>query len=436
LIVVAACGSDAANTAPAGADEAGVGPDSGAGEGNDSGSSSDASSDSGPTPITCSGGTKTTLRGKVFDPAGKRPVDNAVVYVPSADLPAIVDGASCDRCAPIANALASTRSAPGGDFSLDLSVSGKVPLVVQVGKWRRRVTVDVAPCVENAITDIEQTRLPKNHTEGNIPKIALSTGAGDALECFLRKVGIEDSEFTTKGGAGRVHLFDGNGGTNQFSGTGGATFAKSADDLWNDAATLKSYDLVLLSCEGTKHEETKSLDARNNMYAYSLAGGRILATHDHSYWFAEGPAGFDLGATWTDRAQPPLSVNASIDTSFARGAAFAGWADDVGARTGGFVPLLSARESVTATTSARSWLTFPNANQANETAHAIISAETPAKADSSNVCGRVVYTSMHVAPGDKSVPTSAFPTECTTTTTSQQEMAMEFMLFEASACLE
>src|SRR3954464_481867 len=52
---------------------------------------------------------KTTLTGTVFDPAGKVPVFNAIVYVtqdPDPKLPDITDGASCDRCdAKIQNAV-------------------------------------------------------------------------------------------------------------------------------------------------------------------------------------------------------------------------------------------------------------------------------------------------------------------------------------------
>ena len=81
---------------------------------------------------------------------------------------------------------------------------------MQTGKWRRQITVPNVPaCTSTALTDKNQTRMPQNKSEGDIPLIAIATGGSDAVECLLRKVGIDEAEFTNDSGAGRMHLFQG-----------------------------------------------------------------------------------------------------------------------------------------------------------------------------------------------------------------------------------
>ena len=77
--------------------------------------------------------------------------------------------------------------------------------------WRRQVLIpNVTRCVDNPLPTA-LTRLPRNRTEGDIPLMAMVTGNVDALECVLRKIGIDNSEFTTPAGGGRVQLFVANG---------------------------------------------------------------------------------------------------------------------------------------------------------------------------------------------------------------------------------
>ena len=150
---------------------------------------------------------------------------------------------------PIATALTDVN----GRFSLsNVPAGANIPLVIQVGKWRRQITVpNVTACTDTPITNADLTRLPRTQAEGNIPRIAVTTGKSDALECLLRRIGIADSEFTTDGGAGRVHLYAGGGGTNSFM--AGGAFAP-ATALWSNATKLRGYDAMVLSCEGSTSE--------------------------------------------------------------------------------------------------------------------------------------------------------------------------------------
>ncbi len=71
-------------------------------------------------------------------------------------------------------------------------------------------------CANNALTNKDQTRLPRTKAEGR-SRIAVTTGMSDALECLVRRIGVADSEFTNDAGTGRVHLYAGGGGATAFA---------------------------------------------------------------------------------------------------------------------------------------------------------------------------------------------------------------------------
>src|SRR5262249_40315107 len=157
---------------------------------------------------------------KIYDPAGKVPLYNIIVYVPNAAVDPIATGASCDKCGSISGSpIASAITDAQGHFTLsNVPVTDNVPLVIQVGKWRRQITIpSVASCADTVLGDADLMRLPRSQSEGDLPRIALTTGGADALECLLRKIGIADSEFTQPNGTGRVNFFSGNGGTSRYA---------------------------------------------------------------------------------------------------------------------------------------------------------------------------------------------------------------------------
>jgi hypothetical protein len=397
----------------------------------------------------CAAGTSTTVSGTVYDPAGKVPLYNVIVYVPNEPVPPIMDGAGCDRCGqsilnPVTSALTDTH----GNFTLpDAPVGDAIPLVIQIGKWRRQITIANVPrCVNTPLMDREQTSLPSNKTEGNIPLIAITTGGADSMECLPRRMGIEDSEFSSNTGTGRIHLY---AGTDSGMSTATTTLASGetlphSDTLWSTTPALAAYDIVILSCEGDSNENDRPNGARQAVYEYSNMGGRLFASHWHHRWISEGPAEFPDTGTWNDRDNPESPTPATINTSFPKGAALADWLVNVGASTvPGQMDVLEARDNVQAvnTMYATEWMSVVNQNENNSEAVEYLSFNTPLPAPENMKCGRVVYTDLHVsnttdANDTSDSPGDPFPTHCQVRDLTAQEKAVEFMLFDLSSCIQ
>jgi len=392
-------------------------------------------------------GPRTTLSGTIYDPAGKVPLYNVSVYVPNQPLDAIPEGLSCDQCngrasgQPIASALTDAA----GHFTIDNPPVGtNIPLVIQIGKWRRQVTIpQIARCADNLISDVELERLPRNQSEGHLPLVALTTGHSDALECLLRKIGISDSEFTSDGGGGRVHLYYGGGDLSNPSGSGagvnalasGAKLA-SAATLWGSRSKLASYDIMMLSCEGSQYGSVKDPYLANIQW-FADNGGRIFDDHLHFYWIQHGLPPWPATADWVG-VQPDLGdITAQVDTSFAKGQSLADWLVNVGASTTrGQLPIVMAQHSVTADAPpvSQQWIYTTSPSQSVQ----YLTFNTPVEAPAAGQCGRVVFTDIHVsaASGDSSHPETPFPGGCTSTALSPQEKALEFMFFDLSSCVQ
>jgi hypothetical protein len=378
---------------------------------------------------------KTKLKGVVTAPEGTLPLYNITVYVPNAPLPAVPEGVICDTCTdglpgdPIVAALTNTK----GEFVLEGVPTGtNIPLVVTVGKWRREVTIaEVVSCVDN-LAPFDATRLPRNQSEGNIPKIAMVTGGADPLECLLRKVGIEDSEFTPEGGSGRVNIFQGDGGGGSYTQNlnNGAAFP-GGPDLWNSLDTLKKYDIILMACEGGKNGDQKSAMARQNVVDYAGIGGRLFLSHWHNVWIDDGPQPWPTTATFVSEPDLDNPTTGKIDTSFPKGQALAEWMINVGgSQVMGEMQIKEGQhtiDAVNAETSTRWVYTDSPDTVQYYTFNAPVGVADEAQ------CGRVVDSDIHVSSGD--TVGQAFPSGCKTNTLSPQEKALVFMLFELSACL-
>ncbi len=410
----------------------------------------------------CPGGKHTTITGKVYDPAGKNPLYNIAVYVPNdpSMLPAITPGTNtCVPCTPIEDYVALTQTAADGSFTLtDVPAGKNVPLVVQVGKWRRMITVpSVAECATTPVPDSGsgQARLPRNHKEGDMPQMALLTGGLDDLGCFMTRMGIDAAEYSAPRAGGRLDIYQGLGnaaGGGQANGPG-LSNGKAGDctstscPLWASKKSFESYDIVLLACEGDTYDADARVDGGINfggtatnvttvgkqaMHDWLNEGGKVFATHFHYTWFANGPTDFRGVASWLGPSIGGQSVQGSIDTSFAKGQAFHDWLKDVGALgTNGLLPMTGVAASVW-TVNAQTTLRWIYDNTSNLTKY--LSFATPIGGTSGAnpyYCGKAVFSDLHAG----GAPMGDVPGSCKASDLSQQEKALEFLFFDLAACV-
>lgn len=387
-------------------------------------------------PKTCaSGPSATSIRGAVYDPSGKLPLYNVIVYVPQTrdPLPPLVNGATCDRCGALAQSpVASALTDEKGEFLLSgIPAGNDIPLVIQVGKWRKQLKLKIDACKEHTFNAKDASnretvmRLPGKQSEGEMPQIAISTGTADPLPCLLPRMGIDASEFTAPTGNGKVHVFKGNGGN-----ISGVTGNDADKTLWNSVANLKKYDMVMLSCEGGERNETKSAGDKTNLRDYLDTGGRVFATHYHYTWFKNSPQpDWQQTADWGSGAGSD-GVH-DVDMSFPKGAAFAEWLLAVNASsTLGKIQLTEIRDSLKGVRApAQSWIQ----KDANNVRY--FTFNTPTAAPPEEQCGRAVMSDLHVA--GMSAGGQQFPAGCPAPGgLSAQQKALEFLFYDLSGCVQ
>lgn len=392
--------------------------------------------------VNCPTGPGTTISGTVFAPNGTLPLPNVTVYIPNAALAPLPAGAQCTQCStpPSGSPLVLTTTAADGTFTLtDAPATANVPVVLLAGKWRREITVANVPACADTPLPANVAVLPKNGSQGDMPTIAVSTGNAEALECLLRKIGIDDSEFTLPGAGGHVQLWAGSGGTDAFDPAhGGASFPVSSPGLWNSSATLLPYDVVLLSCEGSQHAETKPPSSLSAMKAYADLGGRVYAGHYHDYWIQAGPSPWSTLATWNPLASLGATV-ATVLPSPPRSGVLADWLFDVGASgTVGSLPIQDTKHTATAVNEGlvAKWIHEPTTSNGFPAVQ-YFSFTTPIESPVASRCGRVVFSDIHLNSGDTSNATLAFPSGgCTSPvgTMGATEKLLAFMVFDLGTC--
>ena len=441
--------------------------------------------------------TTTTVSGTVLAPNGSLPIPNAVVYVPNGSTKSpygvtpFVDGVANNGCACdiSGNPLVSAVSGVDGSFTLsNVPVGSNIPLVIQLGRWRRMVTIPTVTECQNTAIDASLTSLPSVQNMGNngnidaIPLMAISTGEIDAIECVFRKIGIADSQFANgeqTNNAGRIRLYrqtgaPGGPGASCTNGGGSCTGpTPSYTTLVANQASVDRYDALIFPCKGGAHDEsaqakTLILDSASNMNAYVNKGGRAFFTHFSYAWLYNQPPSINLPwrSTTNSAANEPNGSEhnpaeyVQVDTTFARGQIFAQWLGlaQVGALSVITPPQISVVESRSNMIYNAQWTPWDNSgwaqrwlyytNDTPDPAPMHVTFDTPVGVPASQQCGRVLYSDFHVtsfAMGQVSCATNigglytdqncTFPNECNSTF-SAQEKTLAYFIFDMTSCVQ
>jgi hypothetical protein len=425
----AASGADGQGDAGSDA-QGGDAPTAGGADGAASGAPSDggAPTTSGGAPsAACNDGKGATISGRVLAPNGALPLAGVTVYVPSTTVDPLPNGAGCWRCASalVGTPIALSTTDGAGRFEITNAPSGeRVPVVVQTGKWRRQLELEVKDCQDNVAAEAD-TRLPRKRSEGALPRIALATGGEDQLECLLRKLGIDDTEFGYQSDGSRVQLYRGKNGVEQLAGVADAQLPL-ASELWSSTESLGVFDLVLLASEPDASTADKPPAAVAALHEYAAAGGRVLMQHFQSYFLSAGPSELAELATFVAPAPLAAPFALRVDESSARGKSLADQliaAEPSGER--GELGLEDGRLHAQAVDAPATRLIY------GEGTVQAFSLDVPLGA-AAMACGRIVATDLLTAAGDQ---TADFPSGCSSTGLNAQERALAYLLFDLGACL-
>ncbi|HEX4457014.1 MAG TPA: carboxypeptidase-like regulatory domain-containing protein [Polyangia bacterium] len=406
------------------------------------------------------------MTGTVYAPNGTLPIYNAIVYVPSQATASFTDGVTCGACdgqvsgAPVVT----TLTGADGTFTLaNVPPGAQIPLVIQIGKWRKQTTINVPACASTAVA-AGDTTLPKSSSVGDMPKMAIATGSVDPFECLLLKIGIDPAEIQPDSANTRIAFFT----ATHSPGTtmAGATAATS---LYASLAKLLDYDIVILPCEGGEYDQSTgaggkgggaplSPDPRGLMAQYVNMGGRLFTTHYSYDWLTYTGSPFNaisktlVGGLWDkDQSDYPQSDTtttvAQLVTNFPKGMAFAQWLIAAGAMSAmNTLDIQAIRHDIDDVDPAlaQSWATDTMTDGKAGIAHLTFNTPLDPASTIDNpglYCGRVVFSDFHVASnevtgGGKGGGGGTFPGACVGGAMTDQEKALAFMLFDLSSCVQ
>jgi hypothetical protein len=283
-------------------------------------------------------------------------------------------------------------------------------------------------------------------------------------------VGVDKGEYVAgagTAGGGHVHIYQ--GATQAAAPNTSPGAPQSSMSLWDTPAHLSQFDAVLLSCEGAP---TMNLNT-SALIAYGGVGGRVFASHYHYQWFTNMMGmvqGLTFGTWYTQHSNFLATAAGTVQTTlpngnmFYEGQALKDFLTATNALdSSGELVVYQARHNVDVALNtpqyAIPWINFDPAKstfQPNTTNDPLVSSQTlnstlyfsydPPGAGTETNCGRFVYSDLHVggnsgdyleSPMASSPPAGGIvPTGCNSgVQLSNQEKALEFMLFDLTSCL-
>ena len=311
-----------------------------------------------------------------------------------------------------------------GEFLLDnVPVGDDIPLVIQVGKWRRELRIPRTQACAETVSRRPQPDAPAAQPgRGQHPqdrphhRRRRSPGVPAAQDRHRRQrvhARVRHRSGQPLLGAGRraalrppppMHLRS----------TPGSMFTP-ATTFWEDPAAFKRYDMVLLSCEGMQYPADKSPAAAGSWWATPTWAAESSPRTGTTSGCREGPVPWSDVATFTNTQQTlPNNYLGEVQTTFPKGNALADWLVNVGASTTrGQLPIQEGKRTVgnVNPTYSTAWIQSPAGQQPAGVQY--FTFNTPGGAMAGKECGRVVFTDIHVSAGDVAGP--PFPTGCITT---------------------
>jgi hypothetical protein len=295
------------------------------------------------------------------------------------------------------------------------------------------------------------TTLPKNSSEGDIPRMAIATGSADPFECLLLKIGIDPAEITTPSATkpGRIHFYLGETkpGTTM---SGAPSEGDATNGLFASLQKMLNYDVVMLPCEGTNAYTKTTAAQRSLLVQYLNMGGRLFSTHYSYQWLTYANSPLNPIGTWNvDQAQPCGMNNSTcgyigtLDQTFPKGVAFNQWLGNVttSPQVMGSFEITDPRNDLDAVSStppmdyAQRWMYHAGDNKV---LHTTFNTPLNAPKDDMGVpqyCGRVVFSDFHVS-ANEATAGGTFPGACASGPLTTQEKALAFMLFDLSSCVQ